>query len=144
MREERAGEDARGDEAAPPRTRRMLAEADEDQNGNIAYAEFVPLAVEVVQTLRLKAKVKELAIEDKLSLISDEWADEQLAFVQFKNRGPIALKGAETAELMEKLEATQMNLGAVTASRYITPFKEEVQEWIVKLSTVSELPPEKT
>ena len=37
----------------------LLAEADEDQNGNIAYAEFVPLAVEVVQTLRLKAKVRD-------------------------------------------------------------------------------------
>ena len=36
--------------------------------------------------------VRELAIEDKLASISDEWADEQLAFAQFKSRGPIALK----------------------------------------------------
>ena len=36
--------------------------------------------------------MRELAIEDKLASISDEWADEQLAFAQFKSRGPIALK----------------------------------------------------
>ena len=36
MREERAGEDARGDEASPPRTRRMLAEADEAEDAEDA------------------------------------------------------------------------------------------------------------
>jgi len=82
--------------------------------------------------------VRELAIEDKLASISDEWADEQLAFAQFKSRGPIALKGVETAELMEKLEETMMNLGSMAASRYITPFREEVQVWVNKFSTVSE------
>jgi tripeptidyl-peptidase-1 len=35
-REERAGEDARGDEASPPRTRRMLAEADEAEDAEDA------------------------------------------------------------------------------------------------------------
>ena len=82
--------------------------------------------------------VRELAIEDKLASISDEWADEQLAFAQFKSRGPIALKGVETAELMEKLEETMMNLGSMAASRYITPFREEVQVWVNKFSTISE------
>ena len=82
--------------------------------------------------------VRELAIEDKLASISDEWADEQLAFAQFKSRGPIALKGVETAELMEKLEETMMNLGSMAASRYITPFRDEVQVWVNKFSTVSE------
>ena len=32
-----------------------------------------------------------------------------------------------------------MNLGAMMASRYILPFKEEVSGWITKLSTVSEV-----
>ena len=63
--------------------------------------------------------IKELQIEEKLNLISEEWADCQLSFNTFKNRGPIALKGAETAELMEKLEEAQMNLGSMLASRYI-------------------------
>ena len=53
--------------------------------------------------------------------------------------GPIALKGGETAELMERLEEAQMNLGAMMASRYIGPFKDEVSAWVTKLSTVSEI-----
>ena len=83
--------------------------------------------------------LKELQIEEKLRTISEDWADSQLTFVNFKSRGPIQLKGGETAELMERLEEAQMNLGAMMASRYIGPFKEDVQAWITKLSTVSEI-----
>ena len=50
-----------------------------------------------------------------------------------------SLNGGATAELMEALEETQMNLLSVMASRYVLPFKASVQEWIVKLSTVSEI-----
>ena len=82
--------------------------------------------------------VKELAIETKLKEFDLEWSTQILTFGQFKSRGPIILNGDATAELMEALEETQMALGSMMASRYITPFKEEVQEWIVKLSTVSE------
>ena len=39
---------------------------------------------------------------------------------------------------MEKLEETMMNLGSMAASRYITPFREEVDKWVNKFSTVSE------
>merc|ERR1719162_1826071 len=31
-----------------------------------------------------------------------------------------------------------MNLGSMAASRYITPFREEVDKWVNKFSTVSE------
>jgi dynein heavy chain len=82
--------------------------------------------------------VKELAIEKKLKEFELEWATKTLAFAPFKSRGNIMLHGGATLELMEQLEETQMNLGSMMASRYITPFKEEVQEWVVKLSTVSE------
>ena len=82
--------------------------------------------------------VKELAIETKLKEFDLDWAVRTLTFGQFKNRGPIVLNGGATAELMEALEETQMALGSMMASRYITPFKDEVQEWIVKLSNVSE------
>ena len=40
---------------------------------------------------------------------------------------------------MEKLEETLMNLGSMMASRYIAPFKEDVQTWVNKFSTVSEI-----
>ena len=63
--------------------------------------------------------LKELQLEEKLAVVTEEWADCQLTFAAFKNRGPIALKGGETSELMEKLEETQMSLVALTASRHI-------------------------
>ena len=82
--------------------------------------------------------VKELGIENKLKEFDLDWATHTLTFGQFKARGLITLNGGATVELMEALEETQMALGSMMASRYITAFKEEVQEWIIKLSTVSE------
>ena len=70
--------------------------------------------------------VKELQIEEKLRATADGWSDEQLSFANFKARGPLCLKGSETAELMEKMEEALMGLGSMTASRYIGPFKDEV------------------
>merc|ERR1711967_154179 len=37
----------------------LLAEADENSDGKVTYQEFVPLAVEVIQTMRLKERVEE-------------------------------------------------------------------------------------
>ena len=82
--------------------------------------------------------VKELAIETKLKEFDLDWATKSLTFAPFKSRGNIMLSGGATGELMESLEETQMNLGSIMASRYVVPFKEEVQEWIIKLSNMSE------
>ncbi|KAG8468097.1 hypothetical protein KFE25_007149 [Diacronema lutheri] len=83
--------------------------------------------------------VKELQIEEKLAGIASDWSDKTLQFSAFKTRGNIILNGGATAELMELLEEAQMVLGSLMASRYVAPFKEDVQEWITKLSTVSEI-----
>jgi dynein heavy chain len=83
--------------------------------------------------------MKELQIEEKLGVIAEEWADCQLSFATFKNRGPIQLQGGPTAELLEKLEEAQMNLGSMLASRYIGPFRDEVASWVAKLFFVSEI-----
>ena len=69
----------------------------------------------------------------------EEWADCQLSFANFKSRGPIALQGGQTGELMEKLEEAQMNLGSMMASRYIGPFKEEASNWVMKLSSCADM-----
>ena len=82
---------------------------------------------------------KELQIEEKLTVIQEEWADCQLSFANFKSRGPIALQGGQTGELMEKLEEAQMNLGSMMASRYIGPFKEEASNWVMKLSSCADM-----
>ena len=49
------------------------------------------------------------------------------------------LQASETAELVEKLEDSQMTLGSMASNRYSAPFREEVNGWINKLSTVSEI-----
>ena len=68
-----------------------------------------------------------------------DWAVVKLAFAEYKTRGPVILKSSDTAELIEKLEDSQMQLGSMATNRYSAPFREEVQSWIVQLSTVSEI-----
>eukprot|EP00955_Chlamydomonas_euryale_P103513 365498-Chlamydomonas_euryale.AAC.1 len=85
------------------------------------------------------AAVKEEQIEVKLGALEQDWAQINLVFADYKTRGPVILKGADTAELIEKLEDSQMTLGSMATNRYSAPFREEVQGWIIKLSTVSEI-----
>jgi len=49
------------------------------------------------------------------------------------------VQASETAELVEKLEDSQMTLGSMASNRYSAPFREDVNGWITKLSTVSEI-----
>merc|ERR1711871_1300795 len=37
----------------------LIAEADENSDGQVTYKEFVPLALQVIQTIRLKERVKD-------------------------------------------------------------------------------------
>ncbi|GFR42148.1 hypothetical protein Agub_g3000 [Astrephomene gubernaculifera] len=85
------------------------------------------------------AAVKEEMIEVKLAQLKADWANQNLAFAEYKNRGPVILKPSDTSELMEKLEESQMTLGSMATNRYSAPFREEVQAWSIKLSTVSEI-----
>jgi len=82
---------------------------------------------------------KESNIERKLVATDDEWSGLELVFANYRSRGEIILSMAETSELIEKLEEAQMNLQGMATNRYSTPFRETVNEWIVKLSTVSEV-----
>lgn len=51
----------------------------------------------------------------------------------------LPVQASETAELVEKLEDSQMTLGSMASNRYSAPFRDDVQSWIGKLSTISEL-----
>ena len=56
--------------------------------------------------------LKELQLEEKLTVISEEWADCQLAFTNFKSRGPIHLSrgGMNLRALRHKLPQLQTML----------------------------------
>jgi len=85
------------------------------------------------------ASSKELQIETKLRATVADWEETNFGFANFKTRGPVILKGQELQEINEKLEESQMNLGSMATNRYSAPFREEVTEWVIKLSTVSEM-----
>ena len=63
------------------------------------------------------AAVKEEMIEVKLAQLKADWATASLVFTDYKSRGPVVLKPADTAELMEKLEESQMTLGSMSTNR---------------------------
>jgi dynein heavy chain len=85
------------------------------------------------------AATKETQVETKLAAINDDWADQIFEFGNYKTRGMLVLAMAPTAEVIEKLEDSQMALGSMATNRYSAPFKDEVTTWITKLSTVSEI-----
>jgi hypothetical protein len=45
-------------------------------------------------------------------------------FADYKTRGPVILKPSDTAELIEKLEDSQMQLGSMATNRYVGPAYE--------------------
>lgn len=65
------------------------------------------------------AAVKEEQIEVKLAGIESDWAAMNLSFADYKTRGPVILKSSDTAELIEKLEDSQMSLGSMATNRCV-------------------------
>jgi len=45
---------------------------------------------------------------------------------------------ADTTEIVEQLEDSQMTLASLSANRYATPFREDLTSWLSKLASVSE------
>jgi dynein heavy chain len=83
--------------------------------------------------------VKELAIEGKIRDMALDWDTRVLSFVPFKQRGNIMLNMGAISEMMEALEESSMQLASMLASRFVTPFRDEAQEWVEKLSAVAEI-----
>ena len=84
----------------------LLSEADENADGCVSYQEFVPLAVEVVQTMRLKARYDEYEEE-----VSEEYrsaammivglsADEVATAVTLTVCGAVAREAAAAATVV--------------------------------------------
>lgn len=80
--------------------------------------------------------VREAEIEKRLDELSEEWKGKELVFAEYGTRGPIILKGQETADLMEALEEAQMMVGGLLSKRHIGFFRERASAWMATLSGV--------
>ena len=87
----------------------------------------------------LAGAVKEAQIEQKLEQVDEDWSEQIFEFRKYKHKGDVILQMSTTGELIEKLEDAQMQLGSMATNRYSAPFKSKVNDWITKLSTVSEI-----
>ena len=85
------------------------------------------------------AAVKEADIEIKLKAVVNDWSDREFTFAPFKNRGYLILKPAAISEIITQMEDSLMVLGSLMSNRYNAPFKKEIQSWVAKLSTASEV-----
>jgi dynein heavy chain len=85
------------------------------------------------------AAVKEADIETKLKAVVNEWSDKEFTFGQFKTRGLLVLKPSAISEIITQMEDSLMVLGSLMSNRYNAPFKKEIQSWVAKLSTASEV-----
>lgn len=82
--------------------------------------------------------VREADIEEKINKVEDEWIGVILILDQFKNRGELMMKPAETSELMMNIEDAQMALGSMLSNKYNAPFRSKIQKWVGALSTAQE------
>ncbi|XP_021242638.1 dynein heavy chain 5, axonemal-like isoform X6 [Numida meleagris] len=83
--------------------------------------------------------VKEKDIEAKLKHVISEWSTHAFSFGQFKTRGELLLKGADTSEKIALVEDSLMILGSLMSNRYNTPFKSTIQQWVQKLANTAEI-----
>ncbi|NXP03754.1 DYH8 protein, partial [Thinocorus orbignyianus] len=82
---------------------------------------------------------KEKDIEAKLYQVADTWGNQLLSFSSFKGRGELLLKGTESLEIITLMEDSLMILGSLLTNRYNAPFKKEIQSWIYKLSSSTDI-----
>lgn len=81
---------------------------------------------------------KEEEMGQKLSKIASEWLFQPLFLAAFKARPNMVLKGAETQEMVEKLEETQLIIVSMMTSRYVGHIKAELQDWSSKLERLND------
>jgi dynein heavy chain len=83
------------------------------------------------------AASKELAIEQAIQAIADQWKELYLEIPPHKDRGHFKLKASE--ELFQILEDNQVTLSTMKASRYVKAFEKDVDYWERTLSHILEV-----
>ncbi|XP_055341393.1 dynein axonemal heavy chain 8-like isoform X2 [Paramacrobiotus metropolitanus] len=82
---------------------------------------------------------KEKDIEAKLKGVIDMWSGQSIKFAPYKGKADALVKGGDMVEIITMLEDSLMVLGSLMTNRYNVPFKKEIQSWVQKLSTTSEI-----
>jgi len=82
---------------------------------------------------------KQLAIEKKLLEISSQWDVQTFEFATYKDKGEVVLAGLHLQNVVEQLEESQNTLIQMLTQRHVTPFREQSNAWLKKLSDVSDV-----
>ncbi|KAI4809667.1 hypothetical protein KUCAC02_018534 [Chaenocephalus aceratus] len=85
------------------------------------------------------SSIKEKDIDAKLIQVKEVWSVQLLSLINFKDRGELMLKAADTTEILTFLEDSLMVLGSLLSNRYSAFYKAEIQEWVSNLSTSSDV-----
>ena len=84
---------------------------------------------------------KEGGVRRKLDKIKADWTFAELTFTSYKStshKGQVVLESRATHALMVRLEDSVVALSALAASRYTSPFRPELLQWLQTLGTVRE------
>ncbi|OHT09327.1 Dynein heavy chain family protein [Tritrichomonas foetus] len=83
------------------------------------------------------AAEQEAKILTKLHEIECDWQSTEFTFANFKDMKDILLKGAETNEIVTKIEDSIVVLSSLNSNRFVGRFKKDVELWMKKLTTSS-------
>eukprot|EP00658_Telonema_sp_P-2_P083320 TRINITY_DN8993_c0_g2_i1.p1 TRINITY_DN8993_c0_g2~~TRINITY_DN8993_c0_g2_i1.p1 ORF type:complete len:4024 (-),score=1669.66 TRINITY_DN8993_c0_g2_i1:145-12216(-) len=103
---------------------------------NIVDANVLRVSEEVMDIA--SSSVREADIEKRFNELAASWTDQELRFAEFKHRGPIILKGDDTAATKEALEESSLAVNSMLSSRYCTFMREKIHNFLQKLVKVSE------
>ena len=80
------------------------------------------------------AAEQEAKINAKLREIEIDWQSTEFTFSPFRGMDDMLLKGAETQEIITKIEDSIVALSGLNSNRFVGRYKKEVEGWMKKLT----------